>query len=563
MSVLRRGVTTFWGPAALYLAIFLALNPGVVARFSTHFIFTGPDGFQNVWNLWWVNRSAGALSLPWHTGLLHHPFGTTLLGHTLNPFNGVLAIGLLEIFTLVQTYNFIVVFSFVMGGLTAYWLCRAMTGSIVGSLVGGGVFTFSSFHIAHASSHLQLVALEWIPLFLICWIRFCETPTAIRGATAAGALLLVILCDLYYFAYCVIAGVMFYGWIAWQRQDPLFLCRGPSWRASLGFLLPASLTSGILAASLLVQNATSPFIGTHSPRELGMDLLSPFVWSESSRYRDVLTFWRSLSIFTNELNVYVGLSVIGLALYTVSRPSRHRIRHLGFWGLVVAFFAVMSLGTNLRVAGHEVSFGLRGTIFGRPDVNLLVLPYAVLWVIFPPWRLAGVPARMMVMVHLVAALITAGGIQALLDATSRWRRMAVAAVIGVVILDLLPMPLGMTQPEVPAYVQELKRLPDGAVLDLASDAARALFYQTIHEKPIVFGYVSRLPRSLFDSEQLLVRAILDGRWESVANDYKVKYVVKRARAAEMMVMNLNGAPLPEIDASRRVYQDADVSIYAF
>jgi hypothetical protein len=29
------------------------------------------------------------------------------------------------------------------------------------------------------------------------------------------------------------------------------------------------------------------------------------------------------------------------------------------------------------------------------------------------------------------------------------------------------------------------------------------------------------------------------------------------------VMHLNGAPLPEIDASRRIYQDADVSIYAF
>jgi hypothetical protein len=535
----------------------------VGAGFSTDFLFTGPDGFQNVWNLWWVNRSAAELSLPWHTTLLHHPFGTTLLGHTLNPFNGLMAIGLLEIFTLVQTYNLIVVFSFVMGGMTAYWLCRAMTGSIAGSLVGGGVFTFSSFHVAHASSHLQLVALEWIPLFLLCWIRFCETPTAIRGAAAAGALWLVILCDLYYFAYCVLAGAMFYGWIAWQRRDALFLFHESSWRATLGFLLPASLTSGVLAAAILVQNAASPFIGTHSPRELGMDLLSPFVWSESSRYRDVLTFWRSLSPYTTEVSVYLGLSVIGLAVYTVSRPSRRRIRHLGFWGLVAAFFGVMSLGTNLHVAGREVSFGLRGTVFGRPDVNLLVLPYAVLWVVFPPWRLAGVPARMMVMVHLVAAIIAAGGIQALLDAAFRWRRLVVAAVIGVVALDLLPMPLGMTRPEVPAYVQELKRLPEGAVLDLASDAARALFYQTVHGKPMVFGYVSRLPRSLFDAEQVLVRAILDGRWESVANDYQVKYVVKRERAAEMLVMNLNGAPLPEIDSSRRIYQDGDVSIYAF
>ena len=54
--------------------------------------------------------------------------------------------------------------------------------------------------------------------------------------------------------------------------------------------------------------------------------------------------------------------------------ARRRIAHLGFWGLVAAFFAVMSLG-------HD-------------DVNLVVLPYAVLWLLFPPWRPAGAPLRM-------------------------------------------------------------------------------------------------------------------------------------------------------------------------
>jgi hypothetical protein len=563
VSVLRRGTTTFWIPAALYLAIFLLLNPKFVSQFSTHFIFSGPDGFQNIWNLWWVNRSVSELQLPWHTTLLHHPFGTTLLGHTLNPFNGLLAVGLLKFFTLVQTYNLIVLFSFVTGGLTAFWLCREMTGSLAGSLVGGALFTFSSFHVAHASSHLQLVALEWIPLFLLVWIHFCEAPSPGKGVAAAGVLLLVALCDFYYFAYCIIAGAMFYGWLAFQRRDMFFLFRASALPSLLAFLLPASVTSGVLAVALLIQNAADPFVGTHSPRELAMDLLSPFVWSESSRYQQVFTLWRSLSPFPMEANVYVGLSVIALAIYTLTRSSQGAIRHLGFWGIVCAFFAVMSLGPNLHIAGREIDLGLRGTVLGRSDVNLLVLPYAVLWLIFPPWRLAGVPVRMMVMVHLAMAVIAAGGIQALLNRSSPSRRGVVAAVIALLIVDLLPMPIGMTDSTVPAYVRELKRLPDGAVLDLASGAGHALFYQTVHEKPIVFGYVSRWPRSVYDRDQAIVRAILEGRWETIARDYRVKYVVKRARAAELLVMNLNGAPLPEIDASKRVYQDDDVSIYAF
>ena len=212
---------------------------------------------------------------------------------------------------------------------------------------------------------------------------------------------------------------MFYGWLAWQRRDPLFLFRATAvLRLALAFLFPASLTSGVLAAALLIQNAADPFVGTHSPRELAMDLLSPFVWSESSRYHNVFTLWQSLSPFPLEANVYVGLSVMGLAIYTLTRPSRRTIRYLGFWGVVCGFFAVMSLGPNLHIGGHEIDLGLRGTVLGRSNINLLVLPYAVLWLIFPPWRLAGVPVRMMVMVHLVAAVIAAGGIQALLDRSS-------------------------------------------------------------------------------------------------------------------------------------------------
>jgi len=54
---------------------------------------------------------------PWHTTYLHHPYGSTLIGQTLNPFNGLAGIALLKVFSLVQTYNIMVIFSFVMSGL--------------------------------------------------------------------------------------------------------------------------------------------------------------------------------------------------------------------------------------------------------------------------------------------------------------------------------------------------------------------------------------------------------------------------------------------------------------
>jgi hypothetical protein len=264
-----------------------------------------------------------------------------------------------------------------------------------------------------------------------------------------------------------------------------------------------------------------------------------------------------------EASVYVGLSVLGLALYAWRRRADLRIARLSFWCLVATFFGVMSLGPNLHVGGHELSLGLRRTIMGHQDVNLLVLPYAVLWLLFPPWRLAGVPLRMMVMVQLVAAIMAAGGIQALLTSASRWKHAMVAAFLAFLVVDYLPMPMRLTSPRVPAYVDALKNLPDGAVLDLASPAPQALYYQTVHQKPMAFGYVSRIPTSVDRADQALANAIVEGRWEEIARQYQFRYVVKTRQAADLLVRGLNGAPLADIDPARQIFTGDGVSIYQF
>ena len=556
---------SLWLPSALYLVVFFVLNPHLLAQFSTGYYFGGADGYQNIWNLWWVDKSVREFqALPWFTTYLHHPAGTTLVGHTLNPFNGLLAIGLLPIASMVQAYNTIVIISFVTGGLTAFWLCRRVTGSYVGSLIGGAVFTFSSFHYMHADAHLQLTALQGIPLFVLAWIRFCERPTYGRAGVAAAVLLQVVLCDLYYFAYCVFAGAFFAFWMGRRDGDLLWLFRRHAWPTLLGFVTPTLLTSGVLMSALVYQHATDPLFGTHSPRDLSMDLLSPVVWGYYWRFRDaVRPLWFPLSKYVTEASVHLGLSVIALGAYAWTQRSRVRIAYQPYWLIIAAFFGVMALGPNLRVGGFELSTGLRISLMGHDDVNILVLPYAMLWLIFPPWRLAGVPVRMMVMVQLVAAVMAAGGWHALQTSSLKWRRPLAAAFLVLFVLEYLPFPQRVVSPAIPAYVQALKQLPDGAVLDLASNAPLALYYQTVHEKPIAFGYIARTPTSVEAADQALARLILDGQWERAAAAYQFRYVVKAGRAADVMVRGLSEAPLSEIDPARKIYSDDHVAIYRF
>ena len=110
-------------PAVIYLGIFFAVTYPLMLQFSTHFFTDKKDGLVMIWNIWWTRTAVADLhQSPWHTSYLYYPYGVNLLAHTLCPFNGLLATLLLPFLTLVQAYNSIVVFTFVMAGVTTFWL---------------------------------------------------------------------------------------------------------------------------------------------------------------------------------------------------------------------------------------------------------------------------------------------------------------------------------------------------------------------------------------------------------------------------------------------------------
>ena len=162
-------------PILLYLSIFIIYTYPAILNFNTHFFADDFDGLQNAWNIWWVNFSVTKLhALPWFTDFIFYPSGTSLLGHTLNPFNGFIAIPLLKFLTIIQVYNLIVIFSFVAAGIFTFYYAFYLSKSYFGSLLAGAIFTFSSFHFSHAEGHMQLVSVEWLPLFFYSWHLFLK-----------------------------------------------------------------------------------------------------------------------------------------------------------------------------------------------------------------------------------------------------------------------------------------------------------------------------------------------------------------------------------------------------
>lgn len=507
-------------PVLFFTVSFLLLTYPLILRFDTHFFTDDGDGLMGVWNLWWVERVVthpAEYSTFWHTDMLHQPYGITLLGHTLSPFNGLLASFLTRFMPLLEAHNLIVIFSFVMSGVTAYWLGHYFCESVPGSLGAGWLFAFSAYHFTHVDGHLNLITLEWIPLFALCFYILANRPNGWAGAAAALSLWLVLLSDFYYLFYCLLlAGLIVLGRMI-QTRDVFFPLRneyaipfGVFGVLSVIFLAPVIFP-------LVLASLRSPFLGGHDPAEFSLDLLSIFIPGERWRFGEwTRPFWANLPGDPAEISVFPGWSILLLAVYLLlfrrSFDETTR-RRMGTWFASLLFFLVMALGPVLQVGGK---------------VTGIQMPYQLLERVVPFVELSGVPVRMIVMAVLAGSVLAGIAIHELLDGGKAGRAF-VFLIFPLIVFESLPAPLPVTSIDAPGYVDFLSDLPgDEIVLDLATpDQYQHMYYQTIHEKPLVFGYTARIPSSLFKEEKGIRDAIGAGDFHTLWDEYRIRYIVSR------------------------------------
>ena len=504
-------------PVLFYLLLFLFLTYPLVLRLKTHFFTDDGDGMMGVWNLWWVERVVthpAEYSTFWHTNMLHQPYGITLLGHTLSPFNGLLASLLTRFVSLLEAHNFIVIFSYVMSGVTVYWLAYHFSKSILGSLGAGWLFTFSAYHFTHFDGHLNLITLEWIPLFVLCFYILVNKPSVWAGVAAAVSLWLVLFSDFYYLFYCLLIG----GLIVLERmlraKDFFFPLRnGSAIPFGIFFLLSFILLAPVVFP-LVLASIRSPFLGGHDPAEFSLDLLSIFIPGERWRFSDwTRSFWANLPGDPAEVSVFPGWSILLITCYLLllqkSFDTETR-RQIKSWSVYFLFFLVMAMGPKLQIGGVKTNVSM---------------PYAILEKLVPFIELSGVPVRMIVMAVLAGSVLFAMGIRELM-VSKPTSKLLITFILLLVVFETLPASLPATSVETPGYVEFLAGLPgDGVVLDLAAPTQYLhLYYQTVHEKPLVFGYTARIPASLYKQEKAIRDAIGTGDYRKLFMEYNIRYI---------------------------------------
>jgi hypothetical protein len=515
-----------------YLVLTLIMTFPLITKFTTAIPGDGFDGWQNYWNLWWVKKALLDLGAnPFFCDYVYYPTGASLYFHTLNIFNGLLTIPVQAVFGWTVAYNFVVVFSFVVGGYGTYLLVyqlgagsssrpssRVSTeldevsgqGSLQGKLaafVAGLVFTFSPYHFAHLLGHMQLIALEWLPFYVLFIVKALDSvidqrPSLrnnekIRGWLAyswpaAVFLVLTFLCEWgYYVMYLAIFTLLYTGYVTvkngeWRMENGGWRIWEPVARAGLIWLLFIVLVSPILVPMAVEAIKTTEYLTPTFEQSLSLsaDLLAFFtpnemhpLWGEWAR-----AWSERFTTTTSERMVFAGyipLTLGALALWK-------RRQRAGFWALSLLVFFILALGPVLHVGGQPVS--VLGTT--------IPLPYIVLYRLLPFVRLSRSISRFDVMVMLSLAVLVGLGIGWL----GKWvvRRLGgwgVGGVAGALIcFEFLAVPYPMTEVAVPSFYQQVAQEPgDFVLMELPMNWDRPIhmFNQIHHDKKLIAAYFGK------------------------------------------------------------------------
>ena len=166
-----------------------------------------------------------------------------------------------------------------------------------------------------------------------------------------------------------------------------------------------------------------------------------------------------------------------------------------YWTVFTAAAALLALGPFIQIAGWQ---------------SHVPTPWAILRYL-PIVGAARMPQRFTVLVMLGAAVLLTFAVRALRTRSRRgW--VPLTAVTSCLLLELVPAPRELHPVRIPTFYERIIAadprpvrvitLPFGlrdGTISYGDFSAAAQFYQTVHQKPLVGGYLSRLPRRGIES----------------------------------------------------------------
>lgn len=558
--------------AALFLLLVLVNTFPVIKNITTHSIGDGGDVYQNMWNFWWMKEAVTNFQNPYFTPYVHYPFGSYLWLHTLSPVESFFSIFLQYLFNgnLVFTYNIIVIISLTLTGVFTYALAYYLTKHRFASFMAGYIVVFSSYMMGHTYGHLNLITVQWIPLFILFFIKFHKEQSLKNIFFSSFFFLMIILASFNQMNLVLLFSFIYFIYYLFKIK----------FRAQLGYFLSLALIFFIpvvLIWPIFYNSFVAFFSKNYWNWDHGMmlffspELLTYFIPSQVSFYAKIFSESLISSPLINRVHNedmgtlsienanYIGYSILFLIIYAIFKIRKDK--SVRFWLISGALFFVLSLGGVLKFYGYNTG---------------IILPYYFIYKFIP---LIYVPGRFNLIVIFCIGIICAFAIKNICGGLKRGKYVAVCFLIFIVVLiEMQAIPYPNSQYSLPAIYSKMKNDSDSyAILDCSypNNYGKAMYAQTIHGKKILNGYVSRIEVKLsqfIDNEPIIsdifkgcsykikrkykpeLNFVLNDEWYINAKtklvDYNIKYVLISKKYSEIY-----------LDGFDKVFEDEKIIAY--
>lgn len=575
---------------SLYTALGAAFTFPLVLHLTTHIPGVGNDGIQFVWGVWHWKRCLLQGLNPFFTRDLYYPLQISLLMHTWAPVKTLLMVPFLLLGNEIFAYNLGFLLTFGLKGLGAFLMLRTFRLDNRAAFLGGLVFAFAPYQMAHGLGHFHTFSNEAIPWIIYLWRSHLARGHWLKRLGLAGWALYLFFCDYQGFIFMLLFAACYFVYLLWHDR-----------RQWLFFLQQIAPVAGAVAAVLgLFILAMSGQIGQYNLSSLHeggwggaqyfcLDGVSPFMPSElhplwgkaAGRLIEGLRLAGSNALGSNvaERTATLGVSVLAVMLLGFSAWSRES--NLRFWASLAGIFFLFTLGPVIRVLGVPVNAIGHFDFFYFDKIPVTFpAPYTLIHYL-PVLNGLREPGRFILVTVLGASVLFAVSFQYLLQRralTGRQKSGLFLLLFGLILVEYwtAPYPAIVFEEKKRAY-EIIRQDPEQshAVLDLPSSpwikGSPAMYFQTIHNHPIAGGNTSKLSRlqQAYRDETAVLSELnkSDARIDPQAlkkalDRLGVYYVVSREETISRNLFSLQAA-VPGLQLAASGEQNAGVYIWRY
>ncbi|HWZ21520.1 MAG TPA: hypothetical protein VNW06_02635, partial [Cytophagaceae bacterium] len=481
-----------------YCIIAIIFTYPIVYHLSDAIIVDDPkngDASQFIWDVYIFKKNILNFENPFYTNDLFYPAKANLLMHTYTPVIGIFALFFNNNFL---ALNMFLLASFILSAYGAYLLAKRYIENNVLCFLCGFIFSFSTYKTMHLLGHYHLMLTATIPFFILCFLNGFSyatkkfIPSIINTKYVLGCVVLffITLLSDYYSSFFIIYFVILFSLYNKFLKDASI-----NWRSykTWGYILLIFVASHIIIRLL---------------RLTGVDDKGAFYWqgdllaylvppTNSSLYGETYSS-KLISLFHiqrfGEGIVFFGYVFFFCVLIffrdVFKGAIQKNIRSLVFLSLI--FFCIIIPG--LKINGKE----------------LLNLPTSIIHFI-PFINNIRCSPRIFVMLSLFFPIAVFYSVDNLIKGLGIWRYSISIGIVALFIIEYKPKPYDLFYlndvPEAMYYIKDLNEnkvlmpIPTGIKDGLVGYGifnTENLYFQTIHKKKVIGGYISRLDKSIIE-----------------------------------------------------------------